>query len=185
MGSIQPSGSINPSSSNKEINFRNYNNSEFEVKIEELTEEEGKDILKDVLRLRVPFFDNTTLQILSNITYITGNGPFHEGLIFISKKGLYYIAQTYPVTFISVQSLDEAVKEVQVKKYNADIELNLQKRLVATELRNFKAKKDSAIEPLCEEFMKQKKEGISPEELKVIADNILFEIKNGPPFVYS
>ena len=112
MGSIQPSGSINPSSSNKEINFRNYNNSEFEVKIEELTEEEGKDILKDVLRLRVPFFDNTTLQILSNITYITGNGPFHEGLIFISKKGLYYIAQTYPVTFISVQSLDEAVKEI-------------------------------------------------------------------------
>ncbi len=79
----------------------------------------------------------------------------------------------------------EAVKEVQVKKYNADIELNLQKRLVATELRNFKAKKDSAIEPLCEEFMKQKREGKSPEELKVIADNILFEVKNGPPFVYS
>ena len=79
----------------------------------------------------------------------------------------------------------EAIKEVQVKKYNADIELNLQKRLVATELRNFKAKKDSAIEPLCEEFNKQKLEGKSPEELKVIADNILFEIKNGPPFVYS
>ena len=79
----------------------------------------------------------------------------------------------------------EAVKEVQVKKYSADIELNLQKRLVATELRNFKAKKDSAIEPLCEEFFKQKQEGKSKEELKVIADNILFEIKNGPPFVYS
>ncbi len=79
----------------------------------------------------------------------------------------------------------EAVKEVQVKKYNADIELNLQKRLVSTELRNFKAKKESAIEPLCEEFMKQKSEGKSKEELKIIADNILFEIKNGPPFVYS
>jgi len=79
----------------------------------------------------------------------------------------------------------EAVKEVQVKKYSADIELNLQKRLVATELRNFKAKKDSAIEPLCKEFMNQKKQGKSPEELKVVADNILFEIKNGPPFVYS
>lgn len=79
----------------------------------------------------------------------------------------------------------EAVKEVQVKKYSADIELNLQKRLVATELRNFKAKKDSAIEPLCEEFEKQFNEGKSGEELKVIADNILFEIKNGPPFVYS
>ena len=79
----------------------------------------------------------------------------------------------------------DAVKEVQVKKYSADIELDLQRRLVATELRNFKAKKDSAIEPLCAEFMEQKQHGKPPEELKVIADNILFEIKNGPPFVYS
>ena len=29
------------------------------------------------------------------------------------------------------------------------------------------------------------KQGKSKEELKIIADNILFEIKNGPPFVYS
>ena len=112
MGSIQSSGSFNPSSSSSGVNFQNFNNSGMEVKIEELTEEEGKDILKDVLRLRVPFFDNITLQTLSNITYITGNGPFHEGLIFVSKKGLYYIAQTYPVTFISVESLDQAVKEI-------------------------------------------------------------------------
>lgn len=79
----------------------------------------------------------------------------------------------------------EAVKEVEVKKYNADIELDLQRRLVSTELRNFKAKKESAINPLCEEFYAQKENGKSPEELKNIADNILFEIKNGPPFVYS
>ena len=79
----------------------------------------------------------------------------------------------------------EAVKEVQVKKYNADIELNLQKRLVSTELRNFKAKKESVIEPLCEEFERQREAGRSPEELKNVAENILFEIKNGPPFVYS
>ena len=79
----------------------------------------------------------------------------------------------------------EALKEYEVKKYNADIELDLQRRLVSTELRNFKAKKESAINPLCEEFLKQKEAGKSPEELKNIADNILFEIKNGPPFVYS
>ena len=79
----------------------------------------------------------------------------------------------------------EAVKEVQVKKYNAEIELNLQKRLVSTELRNFKAKKESVIEPLCEEFERQRESGRSPEELKNVAENILFEIKNGPPFVYS
>ena len=83
------------------------------------------------------------------------------------------------------KSASEAVKEVQVKKYSADIELDLQRRLVATELRNFKAKKDSAIEPLCQEFFEQKRQGKAPEELKMIADNILFEIKNGPPFVYS
>ena len=79
----------------------------------------------------------------------------------------------------------EAIKDVQVKKYSANVELNLQKRLVSTELRNFKAKKESAIEPLCEEFFIQKNNGKSPEELKVMADNILFEVKNGPPFVYS
>ena len=79
----------------------------------------------------------------------------------------------------------EAIKEVQVKKYNAQTELDLQKRLVATELKNFKAKKESAINPLCEEFQIQLKNGKPVEELKIMADNILFEIKNGPPFVYS
>ena len=109
MGSVQSSGS---SSNSSGVNIQNFNSSGLDVKIEELTEEEGKDLLKDVFRLRVPFFDNTTLQTLSNISYITGNGPFHEGLIFESKKGLYYIAQTYPVTFISVGSLDQAVREI-------------------------------------------------------------------------
>ena len=83
------------------------------------------------------------------------------------------------------KTASEAIKDVQVKKYSAEVELDLQKRLVATELRNFKAKKDSAIEPLCEEFFTQKAKGKSPEDLKIIADNILFEIKNGPPVVYS
>ena len=79
----------------------------------------------------------------------------------------------------------EAIKEVEVKKLNAQTELDLQKRLVSTELRNFKAKKDSAIDPLMEEFYKQKSLGKSNTELKTIADNILYEIKNGAPFVYS
>ncbi|MBQ7126708.1 hypothetical protein IJO12_06445 [bacterium] len=79
----------------------------------------------------------------------------------------------------------EALKDVEVKKYSANIELDLQRRLVSTELRNFKAKKESVIEPLCKEFQVQKENGKSPDELKILADNILFEIKNGPPFVYS
>jgi hypothetical protein len=81
--------------------------------------------------------------------------------------------------------LGEAVKEVQVKKMNAQTELELQQRLVATELRNFKAKKDAAINPLCDEFYVQLQKGKSKQELKTIAENILFEVKNGPPFVYS
>ncbi len=100
-------------------------------------------------------------------------------------KNLFFGIAGISALGYSGKAAAEAIKEVQVKKYNADIELNLQKRLVATELRNFKAKKDSAIEPLCEEFIKQKRAGKSREELKVVADNILFEIKNGPPFVYS
>ena len=78
-----------------------------------------------------------------------------------------------------------AIKDVQVKKYNADTELNLQKRLVSTELRNFKSKKDASIQPLCDEFYRQKKAGKTKEELTVVADNILNEIKNGAPYVYS
>ncbi len=80
----------------------------------------------------------------------------------------------------------DAIKEVQVKKINAETELELQKRLVSTELRNFKSKKDSAIKPLVEEFYRQADSGNrSQEELKTMAENILFEVKNGPPFVYS
>ena len=79
----------------------------------------------------------------------------------------------------------EAIKDVQVKKYNAQTELSLQQRLVATELRNFKSKKEASIQPLCDEFYRQKDNGKPKEELKVMADSILGEIKNGPPYVYS
>ena len=79
----------------------------------------------------------------------------------------------------------DAIKEVEVKKINAQTELELQKRLVSTELRNFKAKKEAAINPLIEEFYRQKELGKSNEELKTMADNILYEIKNGAPFVYA
>ena len=80
----------------------------------------------------------------------------------------------------------DALKSVQVKKINAETELELQKKLVSTELRNFKAKKDAAIAPLVEEFYKQVENGNrSKEELRTMAENILSEIKNGPPFVYS
>lgn len=79
----------------------------------------------------------------------------------------------------------DAIKDVQVKKINAQTELELQQRLVSTELRNFKSKKDAAIQPLVDEFYRQVDAGKSKPELKTMAENILFEIKNGAPFVYS
>lgn len=100
-------------------------------------------------------------------------------------KNLFFgISGATAAGYIGQLSID-AVKDVQVKKYNAQTELNLQSRLVATELRNFKSKKDSSIQPLCDEFYRQKADGKPKEELKVVADNILNEIKNGAPYVYS
>ena len=69
MGSVQSSASSQSSSSNKGVNFQNFNTSGLEVKIEELTEEEAKDTLNSVLRLRVPFFD--TIKHYSYNVYIT------------------------------------------------------------------------------------------------------------------
>lgn len=100
-------------------------------------------------------------------------------------KNLFFGVTGATATAYLGQMAMGAVKDVQVKKYNAQTELNLQKRLVATELRNFKSKKDSSIQPLCDEFYRQKENGKPKEELKVVADNILNEIKNGAPYVYS
>lgn len=100
-------------------------------------------------------------------------------------KMLFYGITGLTALSYAGKTLGEATKEVQVKKINAQTELELQQKLVSTELRNFKAKKDAAIEPLCEEFYVQLQKGKPKEELKTIAENILFEVKNGPPFVYS
>ena len=113
---------------------------------------------------------------LYNYLLDTDNKQFKQ--LFFGIAGLSALGYTGKLA-------GEAIKEVEVKKINAQTELDLQKRLVSTELRNFKAKKDSAINPLMEEFYRQKSLGKSDAELKTIADNILYEIKNGAPFVYS
>ena len=79
----------------------------------------------------------------------------------------------------------EGIKEAQVIKENAKTELELQKRLVNVELNNFESKKRSVIEPMINEFRVQAMNGKDKNELKTRAENILYEIKNGPPFVYS
>ena len=111
MGSAS-SGYISLKSSNSSNSLENFTESGLQVNIEELSLKDARDILASVMRLQVPFFDNPTIQTLANVTYLTGNGPFHEGLIFKTRNGTYYVAQTYPVTFIMVNSLNDAVKEI-------------------------------------------------------------------------
>ena len=79
----------------------------------------------------------------------------------------------------------EAIKEVQVKKSNADTELNLHKNLVRVELKNFLTKKNSLISPLMAELRTEAKINPDRERLKKLSANVLEEIKYGPPFVYS
>ena len=79
----------------------------------------------------------------------------------------------------------DALKDVAVSKENAKSELGLRKKLISTDINNFKAKKLSAINPMIDSYNAQLKKGKSKEELKVLAENILRDIKNGPPFVYS
>ena len=89
------------------------------------------------------------------------------------------------IGYLFKQGMD-AIKEVTVMKENAKTELDLRKRLVDVEIANFKAKKESAINPLLENFAKHANDGSkTKEELKQLADNILMETKNGPPYVYN
>lgn len=122
-------------------------------------------------------FVNEYLAFLYNWLLDTSNPQFKY--LFLGITGI--TAVTYGGKLTA-----DAIKEVQVKKINAETELELQRRLVSTELRNFKSKKDAAIKPLVEEFYRQVDSGKrTKEELKMMAENILFEIKNGPPYVYS
>jgi len=77
------------------------------------------------------------------------------------------------------------IEEVTVQKEGTKSELELKRRLVEVEIENFKAKKRSAINPLIENYKLQKQKGASKQELDELAQNILLEIKNGPPYVYD
>lgn len=98
--------------------------------------------------------------------------------IFFAFTGLSAIG------YMAKQAVD-AVKKVAVAKENSNTEYGLQSRLVEVELKNYESKKTCAINPLIGEFDKRLDEGAPKEELKNLADNILLEIKNGPPFVYA
>ena len=160
------------------------------------SEEEKRDFIEKIVQK----IETSTVKVNPNIA---GDGTpkpsfssfvddyrafFYNFLIEPDNKQfqqLFYGTTTLAALSYGGKLFGDAIKEVQVKKMNAQTELELQRRLVATELRNFKSKKDAAVQPLIDEFFQRVASGKSPEELKTTAENILFEIKNGPPFVYS
>jgi len=80
----------------------------------------------------------------------------------------------------------EANKEVRVEKAKADIDLDMNDKLVRVQLKNFKTKKESAVEPLIRDYKDFAKCPKTPKDvLKTTYNGIFEEIKNGPPFVYD
>lgn len=122
--------------------------------------------------------------------YIDENrGHLYNWILNPENKFTKYIFGAFTLSsavgYVFKQTMD-AVKEATVMNENAKTELDLRKRLVDVEIANFRAKKESAIKPLVDNFSLQASNGAkTKEELKQLADNILMETKNGPPYVYT
>lgn len=103
-----------------------------------------------------------------------------------STLGFLFLGMTLTtgVGYIGTKCI-EAVREVGVINANAKTEYNMQKQLVDVELRSYRAKKNTAIAPLMSEFDRKSKEEKDVKDLKVMAENILLEIKNGPPYIFT
>ena len=97
---------------NKSTSNSNIIDCDKEKKIHKFTNEELQEQVNDILRIRIPFFENRILKTLSTFTFLSGNGPFHEGLMFFTTNKNFYIAQSYPITFIKVYDFFNGVKEI-------------------------------------------------------------------------
>ena len=64
------------------------------------------------MRIRIPFFNNDILKTISAFTFLSGNGPYHEGLMFFTTNKNFYIAQSYPITFIKVYDFYAGISEI-------------------------------------------------------------------------
>lgn len=166
---------------------------EEKLKKANIPEKEIKDIVTSVTE-RTKTFSQAPKEIggyPGKVQYFTfiqdARGHFYNWVMNVDSKPLRAlalgIAGVTSAGYCGEQAVN-AVREVEVKKMNNDTELNLQQKLVNVELRNFKRKKESYIAPLVQEFKRQAPES-SPEKLDGMAQNILYEIKNGPPFVYA
>ncbi|MBQ3311382.1 hypothetical protein IJG72_04820 [bacterium] len=100
-------------------------------------------------------------------------------------KAIFLSFATVSSVGYTVKQGFDALKEVAVSRENAKTELNLKKRLVQVEVENFKSKKKAAYMPMIDKFNIQLNSKKKPEELKSLAENILLEIKNGPPYIFG
>lgn len=174
------------------MNFKS-NEVEEKLKRAQLPDDEIKEIVETV-KERTKKFSQAPTALGGHpgkaqyFTYIDdAKGHFYNWIMNIESKPLGTLAMGISavtgVSYVGEQSVN-AIREAEVKKTNNETELNLHKRLVNVELRNFKQKKESYIQPLIQEFKVQTPQK-NKEQLDSMAQNILYEIKNGPPFVYA
>ena len=126
------------------------------------------------------------IQFSSLTTEITG---FLYAFIVDPKKSTRDLCLTMfsfaGLAYVGEKSVD-TVKDMQVEKARVDTEITLQDKLVDTELRNFMSKKRSYLNPLVEDYIIAVKQNPkNTENLKKRYNNVLEEVKNGPPFVYA
>lgn len=158
-------------------------------------EKEVQRIINSVAEARRTIFSDAPIALggvpkkIQYYCYIDENrGHLYNWIMHPENKFVKYVFLSFTgvsaAGYMGQEAID-AVKRVAVAKENSNTELNLQKRLIDVELKNYESKKNCAVNPLMEEFNRSLTQGVNKEELKNLADNILLEIKNGPPFVYS
>lgn len=131
--------------------------------IHNFTQEELQDQINDILRVRIPFFNNSILKTLSAFTFLSGNGPYHEGLLFFTTNKKFYIAQSYPITFMKVFDFNQGIQEIinynslnnDSKKYNIPEIYSPQETITLNDILNiinFLPNKYSLLNDNCQNF---------------------------------
>lgn len=80
--------------------------------IQNLTHAEVNDSVTMIEKVKVPMFKNKPLQLIANVTWLTGNSPHHVGLVIHTKYDRLFIAQSYPINFESVKDLRTAINKI-------------------------------------------------------------------------
>ena len=154
-----------------------------EKKIHNFTNEELEDQVNDILRIRIPFFENSILKTLSAFTFLSGNGPYHEGLMFFTTNKNFYIAQSYPITFVKVYDFHKGISEIvsfnninkKAKKYSISEIYCPQEPITLYEVLNIinnLPNKYNLLNENCQDFCNN--------VLEILNKKFKIEIENGP-----